>query len=55
MKASGGSVHMVSDIVLTYSGRTEISLTVFAPAATAAVLRPLELKLARLMVARAAA
>ena len=55
VKASGGTVRMVFDFVLTYGGRTEISLTVVAPAATATVLRPLELKLAQSMVARATA
>jgi hypothetical protein len=51
--AGGGKVPVESDFVALGRGRNEISLSLFGPSAAKAVLRKAELRLARVLVARA--
>ncbi len=53
--AAGRTVRVLVDIVVFGRGRTELTLTTTAPAAAASLLAPTELRLARLLVARARA
>ena len=53
VKTAQGTIKMLSDFVLVDHGRTEITLMVTAPAASAAVIHELELRFARLMISRA--
>jgi hypothetical protein len=54
-KTSAGSVRIMYDIVLVASGRTEITLTAAAPMSTAESIAAAEVRLARVLAARASA
>jgi hypothetical protein len=53
VKTPTATVRLLFDVLLFDHARTEITVTVTAPAASAAVIHDLELRLARLMIARA--
>ena len=53
VRASTATVRVLFDFLAVDHARTEITLSVTAPAASATVIRELELRLARLMIARA--
>ena len=52
VQAGTGTVRVMSDVVVFGRGRTEITLSTTAPFAAAATVKPAEVRLARLLVAR---
>lgn len=54
-KTPAGKVRIMYDIVLVASGRTEITLTAAAPMSTAQIIAAAEVRLARILAARASA
>ena len=53
LKSAAGTTRVLVDTIAFGRGRSEVTLLLAAPAAAAAALRPLELRLSRLLAARA--
>ena len=55
VRTAGRTIRVLVDIAVFGRGRTELTLTTTAPAGAAALVAPTEVRLARLLVARARA